>query len=45
MNCNVYVFYKLLFSNKFGFILDTVFSYKTKTPLMSYTFVQQSKIK
>jgi hypothetical protein len=23
MNCNVHVFYKMLFSNKFGFILET----------------------
>jgi len=29
MSCNVHVFCKLIFSNKFGFILETVFSYKT----------------
>jgi len=27
MNCNVNVFCKMIFSNKFGFILETVFSY------------------
>ncbi len=27
MNCNVHVFCKLIFSNEFGFILETVFSY------------------
>ncbi len=27
MNCNVYVFCKLIFSNKLGFILETVFSF------------------
>ncbi len=27
MNCNVHVLYKIIFSNKFGFILETVFSY------------------
>jgi hypothetical protein len=27
MNCNVQVFCKMIFSNKFGFILETVFSY------------------
>ncbi len=27
MNSNVHVFCKLIFSNKFGFILETVFSY------------------
>ncbi len=27
MNCNVHVFYILIFSNKFEFILETVFSY------------------
>ncbi len=28
MNHNVHLFCKLIFSNKFGFILETVFSYK-----------------
>ncbi len=28
MNCNDHVFCKMIFSNKFGFILETVFSYK-----------------
>jgi hypothetical protein len=27
MNCNVHVFCKILISTKFGFILETVFSY------------------
>jgi hypothetical protein len=27
MNCNFHVLYKMIFSNKFGFILETVFSY------------------
>jgi hypothetical protein len=27
MNCNVHVFCKMMGSNKFGFILETVFSY------------------
>ncbi len=27
MKCNVHVFYKMIFRNKFGFILETVFSY------------------
>jgi len=27
MNCNVHVFCKMIFSNKFGFILETVFPY------------------
>jgi hypothetical protein len=30
MNCNVDVFCKLISSNKFGFILETVFSYSCK---------------
>ncbi len=28
MNCNVHVFCKMIFNNKFGFILETVFSYR-----------------
>jgi hypothetical protein len=28
-NCNVHVFCKMIFSNKFGFILETIFSYKS----------------
>jgi hypothetical protein len=27
MNCNVHVFYKMIFSNKFGLIWKQVFSY------------------
>ncbi len=27
MSCNVHVFYKIIFGNKFGFILEKVFSY------------------
>ncbi len=27
MNCIVHVFHKMIFSNKLGFILETVFSY------------------
>jgi hypothetical protein len=30
MNCNVHGFYILIFSNNFGFILETIFSYKLK---------------
>ncbi len=29
MNCNVYMFYKMIFSNKFGFILETSLFYKS----------------
>ncbi len=28
MNCNVHVFCKIIFGNKFGFILETSLSYK-----------------
>ncbi len=29
MNCNVHVFYNMILSNKFGLILETVFSFIT----------------
>ncbi len=29
MNCNVHVFFTIIFRNKFGVILERVFSYKT----------------
>jgi hypothetical protein len=32
MNCNVLVFCKMIFCNKFGFILETVFSYMKNNP-------------
>jgi len=34
MNYNVHVFYKMIFSNKFGFILETVFSDRTLAPML-----------
>jgi hypothetical protein len=34
MNYNVHVFYKMIFSNKFGFILETVFSYAWLAPMI-----------
>ncbi len=34
MNCNIDVFYKMIFSNKFGFILEKVFSYSGKQNYM-----------
>ncbi len=36
MNCNVRVFCKKIFSKKFGFILETVFSYR----YMSCNFIK-----
>ncbi len=36
MNCNVHVFDNWIFSNKFGFILETVFSYSI-TVVKSFT--------
>ncbi len=40
MNCNVLVFYKIIFSNKIGFILETsIFLYKVfrKNSAIPYT--------
>ncbi len=34
MNYNVHVFYKMIFNNKFGFILETVFSYAWLAPMI-----------
>jgi hypothetical protein len=36
MNCNVHVFCKMIFSNKFGFILETVFSFTFLKALKTY---------
>jgi len=35
MYCNVHVLYKMIFSNKFGFILETVFPYNINVILLA----------
>ncbi len=42
MNCNVHVLYKIIFSNKFGFILETVFSYKISEMNYQSDFLHKS---
>ena len=41
MNCNVHVFDSLIFSNKFGFILETVFSYSMHKMFMKLSTGRQ----
>ncbi len=43
MNCNIHVFYILIFSNKFGFILETVFSYITHLATQQPAWSSDSK--
>jgi len=43
MNCNVHAFCKLVVSNKFGFIQETVFSY-VGTQKLSFSVVQREAI-
>ncbi len=39
MNCNVHVFYKMIFGNKFGFILETsLFLYRSYSAKVNYIF-------
>ncbi len=44
MNCNVHVFCKMTFNNKFGFILEAVFSY-TNMFLQSFRILQKAILK